>query len=228
MKKTHLLSEEKRNKILTKLEESPKKFVELKRILQLESNLLAYNLNLLIKENLVIKKGSYFHLSEGGKYSVAYISEYSDASKIPLPCIVVILKKGGKVLVRKKRTEPDKGKLSFIGHKLKQGRDIFEYAKEFVKKDLNLEFKNPRLICVNNYLIKNRDKVNAHYLVFFLRATLVGKAENSLLKNYKKIKGEMVPDNKFILQNMLNNKSLKFINSIYEESSKKFKVVSIY
>ena len=52
MKKASLLSEEKRGRILSELEKNPKKFVELKKTLQVESNLLAYNLNMLVEDGL--------------------------------------------------------------------------------------------------------------------------------------------------------------------------------
>ena len=50
MEKQSLFSDIKRKKILTELEREPKRFVELKKIIKIQSNLLSYNLKILIKE----------------------------------------------------------------------------------------------------------------------------------------------------------------------------------
>lgn len=64
MEKQSCFSDAKRQKILEKLEESPKKFVELKKIIGLESNILSYNLKILIRESLVNKNNLYYELTE--------------------------------------------------------------------------------------------------------------------------------------------------------------------
>lgn len=227
MKKILLFSNENRNKLLKELENSPKKFVELKKRLNLESNLLAYNLNILLKEGIIKKEGLNFLLTNKGKYEVAYLPKHSDISKIPLPVVVVILKKGEKVGVRKKTSEPDKGKISFISSKLNQGESILEKAKEISMRIANIEIKNPKLICINNYIIINKE-VQTHYIIFFIKATPIGEPKNIFWENCKTTKQQMVPDNKFILSEMINNKLVKVIDSTFNEKTRKFKVVRVY
>ena len=228
MSKITSQSEEKRIQILTELEKNKRKFVELKKLLGLESNLLAYNLNLLQKEGLLEKKGIYFQLSKKGKFAAAYAPEYTDASKIPLPCIVVIVKKGKKVLMKIKTTEPDKGKLSFISCKLKAGEDIHSLAKTAVKENLGINVRNLKIICINNYKIRAGKELKANYLVFFLKANPVEEPKKGKWINYETTEDILVPDNKFILKHMLNKDTIKVINSTYDETSDKFEVVNVY
>ncbi len=227
MKNSSLLTNEKRRAILLELEDSPKKFVVLKRATKFDSNFLAYNLNILIKEGLIEKKHPYYSLTDKAKYIVPYIPEYNDATKIPLPSVITILKKGNKVLVRKKQSEPDKGKSCFISTRLHLGESILDSAKRSVSKVAGVEIKNINIICVNNYTATNNGNI-AHYIVFFLTAEPIGIPKEGKWKNYASIREEMVPDNKFILKSMLKNRNAKIIDSSYNQSSNKFKIVKVY
>lgn len=226
MKKQSLFSDEKRRKILFELEKKPKKFVQLKKLINLESNILAYNLIILIKEKLVNKKGIYYELSDYGRYLMPYIYKFNDASLIPMPCIAVIVRKGSKILIRTKDKEPGKGMKIFIGGKMNLGEDIFEAAKRHAKEKVSITIKNLKVICVNNYVSK-KDNAIAHYVVFFITAEPLGKPKKSSWQEPNKIKGKMFPDNRFIIDKMLNNKSVKIINSVYDENLDDFKVVNI-
>ena len=226
MKKQSLFSDEKRIKILFELEKRPKKFVQLKKLINLESNILSYNINILIKEKLVNKKGIYYELSDYGRYLMPYVHKFNDASLIPMPCIAVIIRKSNKILIRTKDKEPGKGMKIFIGGKMNLGEDIFESAKRHANEKVGIDIKNLKVICVNNYVSK-KDNAIAHYVVFFITAEPLGKPKKALWLKPDKIKGKMFPDNRFIIDKMLNNKSVKIINSVYDENLDEFKVVNI-
>lgn len=225
MYKSSLFSDEKRRKILFELEEKPKKFVELKKIMALKSNILSYNLNILISEKIVNKNGLSYSLSDYGKYMMPYVYKYNDASLIPMPCIAVIVRKGNKILIRTKDKEPCKGMKIFIGGKMNLGEDLFEAAKRHTKEKVDINIKNLKVICVNNYVSK-KDSAIAHYVVFFITANPVGTPKKASWQDPDKIKYRMFPDNKFIIKNMLNNKEVKIINSVYDENLDDFKVVN--
>lgn len=229
MKKQKLLAEKKRQEILRELEKNPKKFVELKRILKLESNLLSYNLNLLQKEGMIQKDNLYFELTDKGRYLMPYVRKDNDASKLPIVCVATIIRSNGKILIRKKIREPIKEREIFIGGKIEIGEDIFDACKRHVKEKVNIDIKDMKIICINNYLSK-KDSQIAHYVVFFVTAKPEKNQvpENSMWKEIKKINGKMYPDNKFVIKEMLNNKKIKMINSLYDEKKDRFRVVNIY
>ena len=226
MKKQALFSDKKRKKILTELEKEPKKFVELKKLIKIESNLLSYNLNLLIKEKIIEKNNLYYKLTEQTKSLMPYIRKSNDASQIPLPCVATIVMKQGKILIRKKAQEPEKGRSIFIGGKINFGEDIFDAVERHVKEKVDIDVKNLKIICINNYFSKKED-ITSHFIVFFVKAEPVGEPKNASWKDPKKINGKMFPDNKFIIKNMLKNKKVKIIKGVYKENSKKFEVVNI-
>lgn len=226
MKKTSIFADAKRREILKELEKNPKKFVELKRIMNLDSNLLSYNLNILIKEKLVGKEGLYYSLTEKVKSLMPYVRDSNDTSLIPLPCIAVVVMKDDKILIRKKSTEPGKGKSIFIGGRINIGEDIFESARRHVIEKVGIKIKNLKLFCINNYVSK-REELSNHLIVFFVKASPVGTPKGAEWKNPKGIRGEMFPDNKYIIKNMLNNKKVKLLSSVYDENTNKFEVVNV-
>ena len=226
MKKTSIFADSKRREILKELENNPKKFVELKKIMKLDSNLLSYNLNILIKEKLVSKEGFYYSLTEKVKPLMPYVHNFNDASLIPLPCIAVVVMKDDKILIRKKSREPGKGKSIFIGGKMHLGEDILESARRHVREKVGIKIKNLKFLCVNNYVSK-KDSVSNHFVVFFVRASPIGIPKDAVWKNPNRISGEMFPDNNFVIKNMLNNKKIKIISSIYDENISNFKVVNV-
>ena len=220
-----LFADENRRNILIALEEGSKKFVHLKKALGLPSNLLSYNLKILLREELIKKNGVSFLLSDKGKYLMPYIYKYNDASLIPLPCIAVIVMKGDKILIRKKTKEPEKGKSIFIGGKMNLGEDIFEAARRHVREKTGIEVKQLKLICINNYVAKKQENI-AHFITFFMKANPEGIPKDASWKSIAQLRGDMFPDNIYVLQNMLNNTNVKLINSGYDADSGKFEVVN--
>lgn len=141
MRRHYLFSDNKRRKILFELEVKPRKFVELKKLINLKSNILFYNIKILIKEGLINKKDSHYFLSDYCKYSMPYVHKFNDASLIPMPCVAVIVRKGNKILIRVKDKEPGKGMKIFVGGKMNLGEDIFEAAKRHVKEKVGINVK---------------------------------------------------------------------------------------
>ena len=200
MKTKSLLSEKKRQSILIELEKKSRKFVELKKILKLESNLLSYNLNILIKEGLVEKNNLIYSLTNKAKSIMPYVRKTDGSSSIPLPCVAVIIRKNGEILIRDKPTEPERGKKIFIGGGINSGETIFEAAERHVEEKVGIKINKLKLICINNYISKG-DKTISHFTVFFITASPNGIPKNAKYKDPNKIRGKMFPDNRFIIKN---------------------------
>jgi len=221
-----LFSDDKRRTILAALEQQPCKFVELKHALHLPSNILAYNLNKLIKENLVEKNGLSYSLSDTARYLMPYVSHYDAGSLVPLPCVAVIVRKGKNILVRTKDKEPGKGTKIFVGGRINLGENIFAAAQRHARDKVNIGITNLRIICINNYVAK-KGTARVHFLVFFITADPVGHPLRAVWKDPAKIRERMFPDNKFILKNMLQNREVKVISSMYDEDTDELRVVKL-
>lgn len=231
MKKLTLFSDSKRLDILNLLEKKPRRFVELKKLLGIESNLLAYNLKILIREKLIEKKDNYFSLTGGTKCIMPYIHKSNDASQIPLPCVAVIIRKKekgkDKILIRTKTTEPEIGRKIFVGGKIHLGEDLFEACKRHVKEKVDIEVKDFKLICINNYVFKQQNTLS-HFVVFFITAKPKTNKKPKNAKYYSKrgINGKLFPDNRFIIKNMLDNKKVRIVKTFYDADKDDFSVIS--
>jgi len=222
MKKQTLLSEKNRRQILLCLEKHDLKFVELKKTLSCDSNILAYNIKILVSHGLIKKDGLKFGLTQIAEHMMPYVHKDYDASEIPLPVVATIVLYKDKVLIRKKHSAPHKGKNIFIGGKISVGENIIECAIRKVKEKTGIKIREPKIICINNYITKN-----SHYIVFFIRAKGSGIPINAKWIPIKDIDFDMFPDNKYIIKNMLNNKQIKVMHSSYDEDTKEFYLVNI-
>jgi len=222
-----LFNDAKRINILITLEEQPKKFVELKKTLGLASNLLSYNLKILLREKLIQKNALSFSLTEKGKYLMPYIYKHNDASLIPMPCVAVIVRKNECVLIRKKTKEPEKGKNIFIGGKINLGEDLFCAARRHAREKTGIEITNLKLICINNYIARAKENT-AHYITFFITAEPIGKPKDATWHHVNKITGTLFPDNAYVLEHMLHNSHPVLLNSTYDAEKNKFIVVNTH
>jgi len=143
-----------------------------------------------------------------------------------MSCVATIVRKNKKILIRKRTKEPSKGKSIFIGGKMHFGEDVFEACKRNVWDKVGIHIKNLKLICINNYVSAN-GSIKNHFVVFFVTAEPIGEPKDSIWKDIDKIKNNVFPDNKFIIKEMLNNKKVKLISSIYDEIKHDFKVVNV-
>ena len=192
--------------------------------------MLSYLLRSLIDSKLVTKEGLQYALSDYGKHMMPYARKANDASSFPMPCVAVIVRQGEKILIRRKDREPEKGKSIFIGGKMDFGEDLFECCRRKVREKVGIEIRNLKMICINNYL-SGSPAVRSHFLVFFVTAEPCGDVDpNPQSAQWlapHEITGELFPDNRFILDHMLNNQEIKVISSSYDELRDIFEVVNL-
>ncbi len=85
----------------------------MKKMLNLPSNLLSYNLKILLKENFVKKEKLFFSLTDKSKALMPYIHLSNDASSLPMPCVATIIKKKRENFNTKKNKKTRKRKKHF-------------------------------------------------------------------------------------------------------------------
>ena len=76
-------------------------------------------------------------------------------------------------------------------------------------------------------MFKEQDTLS-HFLVFFITAKPKTDKKPKDAKYYSKkgINGELFPDNRFVIKNMLDNKKVKIIKTFYDVDKDEFSVVS--
>ena len=100
-----------------------------------DSSKFAYHLKCLEKEGLVEKKEQGYKLSIDG---IRTIDHLTLASPQPLVVVIIVVKRGDKVLVIEREKEPYKGTQEFCASKIYQDETLEEAAKDRIKRKLGL------------------------------------------------------------------------------------------
>jgi len=87
--------------------------------------------------------------------------------KIPRVGVGVIIKKGNKILLGKRKSSHGEGSWSFPGGHLEFNEDLEECAKREVKEEVGIKVDNLKFITITNDIFKDEEK---HYITIYLLA----------------------------------------------------------
>ena len=210
------------------------KFNDIKKIVGQKSNELSYNLNSLLKQGLIKKtvfgKIINYELSDKGKELCPYLS-IIEKDEVPIVVVTAVAPiKNKKVMLTRKKDEPQKGKFILIGGKAKKEHDVFTNAIEKCKRQVGLEITDLKLKCINEFIEKSKDnsKITYHWIVYFFTATPTNEPENIewiKLSDISKI--ELYGEDKLFLKKMINSKTIKITKTIHKEGFSNFSLVKL-
>jgi len=188
------------------------KFNDIKKITLQKSNELSYNLNSLLKQNLIrktkIDKIICYELSDKGKELCPYLS-IIEKDEVPIVVVTAVAPiKNKKVMLTRKKDEPQKGKFILIGGKARKEYDVFTNAIEKCKKQVGLEITDLKLKCINEFIEKSNDnnKITYHWIVYFFTAIPINEPENIEWVKLSDIgKIDIYGEDKLFLKKMITN-----------------------
>ncbi|MFW6230973.1 MAG: helix-turn-helix domain-containing protein [Nanoarchaeota archaeon] len=204
-----------RRKIFTSLHDnaSPTTFNRICEKVEVRSNDLAYHIKMLLSSGLITKAGSgdspTYLLSEEGKTIYPYISLIADNFDPLLVIVSIALVDKSTIYVQKKPREPEKGKLIFLGGKVKRGTLIEDAAKAHAEEQAGCDVKDLRLRCINEFMKKDDERLTFHGLIYFFTARPVSTPGDDLIpKKIGSLKpDELLWDNNFFVAEMLENET---------------------
>ena len=86
--------------------------------------------------------------------------------KYPLAAVGAVLKKGGRVLLVKRRFDPGKGKWSIPGGLVELGERVKDAVKREIYEEVGLEIKLIKLIDVIDNITRDEDgRIRYHYIL---------------------------------------------------------------
>ena len=218
-----MINEEYKRKLLSLVESGVNLFSDLMKSLSIESNQLSYHLNNLTKHKLLKKTKEGYFLTIQGKNLMPYLRYSLEYDLLPMISVGVFIIKGDKVFLLKRKWEPFKDYYLGISGKLKRHEDVFEAAKKRVKELVNVEVKDLELFCVNNFTSQAH-----HFVMFFFKGKTDQVPEDGEWISLKELnKVNLFPENRYVLENLINSKSIKYMNSFSEDKTGKFSVLSI-
>ncbi|MBR9707574.1 MAG: NUDIX domain-containing protein [Candidatus Diapherotrites archaeon] len=106
---------------------------------KMDSSKLAYHLNYLKDQNLVMKKDDKYYLTEFGKQEVGYLDGATqEQERQPIQVAITALVKDGKILLTKRKREPFHSIHSCIGGKVKFGESTQQTAERELLEETGL------------------------------------------------------------------------------------------
>lgn len=174
-------------------------FTDIQNALKLRSNKLAYHLNKLTKNNILIREGRYYKLSETTECIVPYMAE----KKSVLSAILIHLGTNKKAFLIKRTKRPFKEMLSMPGGRILANESISDSIQRIMKK-FNVTAKLKRIHSVSiEHLIKNENKIVHSFFLVFVSASTKDKLQ---LIDLKMNKRKIITSDYFLIKNDLNKK----------------------
>ena len=184
------------------------RFNEIEKLTKIRSNELAYFIQKLVDDGILLKDGDVYKLSDiAEKYIPFYIE--SDESLSPLPVVLVACVSDGKVLLWKRNKRPYEDHWSLPGGRLRLTETIEQASIRVLKKITFVDgmFNSANAIVNEKHVAQ--EEVKHAYLIVFTRATPLNEIkEKDDIKwfDITALPDKMIPSDRWLLQNKLNSK----------------------
>lgn len=204
------------------------RFSNIEKALAIKTNVLAYHLNTMIKEGMLLKDGDDYLLTTHGEKLLPFFAHITQQlTGGCLPVVLAAIVKNNKILLLKRKNRPYKGYWGMPGGKLHLEESIEECTVREVKEETGLDCTFSHVAAIVHERVKESDTYTHAFLLFFVVVKLKtdkikesdeGKIEWFPLKSLQP--GRIIPSNYQMIKNHL--KEIAHINCvIIEEKEEK-------
>lgn len=191
------------------------RFSEIEKKIEARSNVIAYHLEKMQKENIIQKrKDHYYYLTKEAEKYIPIFSDIKEEELSPLPVILVALINKKEILLIKRNKRPYKGYWSLIGGKMHLKESFKEASLRQIKEKTSLKSKYQSINSIMHERVKGGGIIKHSFILFF---TKVASNENNFVEskhgqlkwfNIKKLKSKdkIIPSDLWLIKNKLNNK----------------------
>lgn len=134
----------------------------------------------LVEEGLVREKNKTYSLTSEGLKHAAYMQDHN-LTKVeqPLMAVFSVVRRGGEVLLNRRKKQPFFGYIGFPGGKLELGETLAERMKIELEEETGLKADSQRLgAIVSTRIFDSQKKMTGHNMMFFF---LVDEFKGKLL-----------------------------------------------
>ncbi len=204
------------------------RFSNIEKALAIKTNVLAYHLNSMMKEGMLLKDGDDYLLTTHGEKLLPFFAHITQQlTGGCLPVVLAAIVKNNKILLLKRKNRPYKGYWGMPGGKLHLEESIEECTVREVKEETGLDCTFSHVAAIVHERVKESDTYTHAFLLFFVVVKLKtdkikesdeGKIEWFPLKSLQP--GRIIPSNYQMIKNHL--KEIAHINCvIIEEKEEK-------
>ncbi len=199
------------------------RFSDIEKSLGIKTNVLAYHLNTMIKEGMLLKDGDDYLLSTHGEKLLPFFAHITQQlTGGCLPVVLAAIIKNNKILLLKRKNRPYKGYWGMPGGKLHLEESIEECTVREVKEETGLDCAFSHIAAIVHERVKESDTYTHAFLLFFvvvktktdkIKESDEGKTEWFPLKDLQP--GRIIPSNYQMIKNHL--KEIAHVNCVIIE-----------
>lgn len=205
-----------RNKIFELFIKKKKlRFSDIEKALGIKTNTLAYHLNSMTKEGMLVKEDDEYKLSAHGEKLLPFFAHITQ--KITGGCLPVVLSaivKSNQVLLLKRKKRPYQGYWGLPGGKLHLEESVQECALREVKEETGLDCTFSHIAAIVHERVKEDNMFKHAFLIFFvvlkLKSGQLKESEEGNLEwfDLKTLQpSRIIPSNYYLLKDYLNDEA---------------------
>jgi 8-oxo-dGTP diphosphatase len=177
-------------------------FSELERLTKIRSNELAYFLDKLEKEGILLKDNSSYRLSKGAELYIPFFADKDSLS--PLPVVLVQCVKDGRILLFKRSKRPYKDFWSLPGGRIKLDETIAQASERIIKEKTFLDSRFVRVNSVLHEKAKGKEGSTLHaYIILFVTVdALSGVKDKDVVRWFDTaaLPDDMIPSDRHLVE----------------------------
>jgi ADP-ribose pyrophosphatase YjhB (NUDIX family) len=145
------------------------RFSDIEKAIGIKTNVLAYHLNTMIKENMLVKDDDEYMLSIHGEKLLPFFSHVTQQiTGGCLPVVLAAIVRKDKILMIKRTMRPYQGYWGMPGGKLHLEESIDECAVREVKEETGLDCTFSHIAAIVHERVKEKESYKHAFLLFFV------------------------------------------------------------
>lgn len=207
------------------------RFSEIRKTLNVESNILSYHLKEMVKDGLIEKDEDDYVLSVQGERKIPFFTQFSSQVHGAIPVVIVAIIKGKNILLLRRNKRPYQGYWGMPGGALIMSETIEENAISRAKKETNLDCEFDKISAVVHERVVEKGSFKHAFVLFLvavkpkngdIKESEEGKLEWFSLKDLRP--DRVIPSDFFLLKKYLGKKS-DVMSVVLEEKDGKLSLV---
>lgn len=207
------------------------RFSEIRKSLGVQSNVLSYHLNQMVKEGLLEKDEDDYILSVRGEQKIPFFTQFSSQTHGAIPVVIVAIVKSGQILLLRRNKRPYQGYWGMPGGALIMHETIEENAITRAKKETGLDCEFQKISAIVHERVVEKNSVKHAFVLFLvivkpkkgeIKESEEGKLEWFSLKSLRP--DRIIPSDFFLLKKYLGKKS-DVMSVVLEEKDGKLSLV---
>lgn len=189
------------------------KFNEIEKAIKIRSNMIAYHLEKMIAEDILVKDGEHYCLTKTAEKYIPIVTHVTGEKMSPLPVMLVAVINKNQILLIKRNKRPYQGYWSMIGGKINLEESFEEASKRIVKEKTALDTEFISMNSVLHERVADENVIKHSFIHFFVKMnaneTKVKISERGELKWFKISsveKEKIIPSDLWLIKNKLSSK----------------------